>query len=367
MASIFPAAYRELIDAVPLPAVLVDRGGVVQMVNKAWREWSRRCDEPVEERIGRPVADLALTPEEEERLTELVAGVTRVEGTPAVQEIAPCLLWKRTERDSGKPIFAEVRAEALRDDEGKVRGGLLLWQDVTECRRLREVLQRTLRLEAVGRVTGNAAHEINNALSLVTGYAELALGNELDERLRNNLEAILNGGRQAGRVAEHLRFFSRRIRAGRKSLDINTLVSDLLALLRRSFERESVMLIEDLEPQVPEVEAWVGQIQLVVLSLVQNGLEAIVRSGEGGIVQVRTEGREGRLVLEVEDDGPGLSSAAQERVFDDFFTTKEGDEIAGLGLGLCRDIARAHGGELLLASIDEGTCVTLELPAKEGA
>ena len=360
MASIFPAAYRELIDAVPLPAILVDRGGVVQMVNRAWGEWSRRCDEPVEERIGRPVAELALRPEEEEWLAELVTDLARGERSPS-------LLCKRAERDSGRPIFAEVCAEALRDGEGRVHGGLLLWRDVTECCRLREVLQRTLRLEVVGRVTGNAAHEINNALSLVTGYAELALGKELGEGLSDNLEAILNGGRQAGRVAEHLRLFSRRIRAGRERLDVNALVSDLMALLRRSFERESVMLIEDLGLQMPEVEAQIGQIQLVVLSLVQNGLEAIVQSGEGGIVQVRTEARNGRLVLEVEDDGPGLSAEVQERVFDDFFTTKEGDEIAGLGLGLCRDIARAHGGELLLMSVDEGTCVTLELPAKEGA
>jgi len=348
--STFPAAYSELIEAFDFPAVLSDADGVIQSANSLFAEWDRRCGGDGEVPIGGSVSELGETTEEGESLRKLVADVC----TGA--EAAPLLV------RSGEMEVSEIRARAIRDAAGETRGVLLLWRDGGEMAQLRSALQHAVRLEAIGQVAGNVAHEINNALSLVTGYAELALGDEQSENAQRNLKTILDGGRRAGRVTEHLRFFARRLRGGREQIDPNDLVSDVAAVLRRSFERQGVMLLEDLHPQRLEIEVHVGQIQLVVLSLMQNGLEEMARAELEGIVQVRTAVQDDLLVIEVEDDGPELSPEELERAFDNSFTRKGEEGGTGLGLGLCRDIVRGHGGELSLAGDKEGLCATVELP-----
>jgi signal transduction histidine kinase len=351
--STFPAAYNELIEAFDVPVVLSAADGVVQSANSLFSEWDRRCGGDGEVPIGKSVSELGGTMEEGEALRKLVADAC------TAAEAAPLLV------RSGEAGVGEIRARVIRDASGETLGALLLWRDGDEVAQLRSALQHAVRLEAIGQVAGNVAHEINNALSLVTGYAELGLGDEQSENAQRNLRTILDGGRRAGRVAEHLRFFARRLRGGREQIDPNDLVGDVAAVLRRSFERQGVMLLEDLHPQRLEIEVHVGQIQLVVLSLVQNGLEAMVRAELEGIVQVRTAIRDDRLVLEVEDDGPGLSPEELEHAFDNSFTRKGREGGTGLGLGLCRDIIRSHGGELSLAGDEEGTCATVELPLGE--
>lgn len=351
--STFPAAYSELIEAFDSPIVLSDAGGVIQSANSAFAEWNRRCGGDGKVPIGESVSVLGGGMEEGEALRKMVAEVC------IGAEVAPLLV------GNTKAGTSEIRARAIRNASGKTRGVLLLWRDGDEVAQLRSALQHAVRLEAIGQVAGNVAHEINNALSLVTGYAELGLGSEQSESAQRNLRTILDGGRRAGRVAEHLRFFARRLRGGREQIDPNDLVSDVAAVLRRSFERQGVMLLEDLHPQRLEIEVHVGQIQLVVLSLMQNGLEAMARAGLEGIVQVRTAIRDDHLVMEVEDDGPGLSPEELEHAFDNSFSRKEGEGGTGLGLGLCRDIIRSHGGELSLAGDEEGICATVELPLGE--
>lgn len=351
--STFPAAYSELLESFDFPAVLSDADGVIQSANTVFSEWDRRCGGDGEVPIGESVSELGGTAGKGEGLQKMVADVC----TGA--QVAP-LSVGNVDLGAG-----EIRARAIRDASGEVRGVLLLWREGDETAQLRSALQHAVRLEAIGQIAGNVAHEINNALSLVTGYAELALGDEQSENAQRNLRTILDGGRRAGRVAEHLRFFARRLRGGRERIDPNDLVSNVAAVLRRSFERQGVMLLEDLHPQQLQIEVHVGQLQLVVLSLVQNGLEAMARAELEGIVQVRTAIREDRVVVEVEDDGPGLSPEELEHAFDNSFTRKGGEGGTGLGLGLCRDIVRSHGGELNLTGDAEGTCATVELPLGE--
>ena len=228
-----------------------------------------------------------------------------------------------------------------------------------------DAMLRTVRLEAIGQVAGNAAHEINNALSLVTGYAELVLTGDLEPEVRRNLESVLYGGRQAGRVAENLRWLARRLRAGWGKLDVNALVGDCAALLRRSCEQQDVMLLEDLQPELPQIEGHVGQVQLVILSMMQQSIGRLVGRGVRGIIQVRTGEENGCLVVAVEDDGPGLTEEEQGSMFTETAGQGAGEVFIGLGLGLCRRIASAHGGTLQSNSDEEGVCVTLELSIED--
>lgn len=230
-----------------------------------------------------------------------------------------------------------------------------------------DALLRTVRLEAIGQVTGNAAHEINNALSLVTGYAELVLAGELEPEIRRNLESVLYGGRQAVRVAENLRWFARRLRAGWGKFDVNALVGDCAALLRRSCEQQDVMLLEDLQPELPQGKGHVGQLQLVILSMMQQSVERLIRREVNGIIQVRTGEEGGHLVVQVEDDGPGLAEKEQKALLAETIDHGPEEGCIGLGLGLCRRIASAHGGTIRMSSDEEGVCMTLELPAGGGA
>ena len=133
-------------------------------------------------------------------------------------------------------------------------------------------------------------------------------------------------------------------------------------MVRRTLQNEQIEIAEDMEPNLPWVEAHAGQIQQIVLNLIQNSRDAIRQiDGVGGVV-LRTSIRQGWVTLQVEDNGPGIPEEIWSDIFEPFFTTKEGDQ--GSGLSVCAGIARDHDGRLLVEKSDRGACMTLELPLK---
>jgi signal transduction histidine kinase len=209
------------------------------------------------------------------------------------------------------------------------------------------------------------AHEINNPLTVVIGECDLLLEEGLEPMLRESVTAINKAALQVQTVSNRLLEFVRGHQVEKEWLNLNRLVDDALGLLRRMLRKEGVDLQEELSRNLPWTQAHAGQIQQVVLNLVQNSRDALRGYRLQGIIKVRTSQRQDRLVLEVEDNGPGIPDKIRERIFEPFFTTKEGGKGTGLGLSVCAGIAREHGGELRLDPRVLGTCMVLELPIRQ--
>jgi signal transduction histidine kinase len=171
---------------------------------------------------------------------------------------------------------------------------------------------------------------------------------------------------QARTVSSRLLGLARTQAAEREPVDLNGLVRDVLCLLRRQLGRQEIELVEELEAGLPAVLGHASQLQQVILNLVQNSQEAIRSSRRTGRIWVRTRGQGGQVVLEVEDDGPGVPAPIRDRVFEPFFTTKSGAQGTGLGLSVCQQVARSHGGQLRLAPRAWGACMVVELPGVDG-
>ena len=227
-------------------------------------------------------------------------------------------------------------------------------------------LRQVQRLQLVGQLTAEMAHEINNPLSVVAGECDLLLMDEqLEPHLLEGLSAINKASLQAQAVSKRLLDFVRGQKADMEWLNFNRLVQDALVLMRRSLKKENIELEEDLARNLPWIEAHAGQIQQVVINLIKNSQDALRGFRVQGLVRVRTCLREDRVVLEVEDNGPGIPEEIRGRIFDPFFTTKEDAKGTGLGLNVCAGIAKEHSGELRLEPRLLGTCMVMELPIRQ--
>jgi signal transduction histidine kinase len=226
-------------------------------------------------------------------------------------------------------------------------------------------LRQAQHLEGLGQLAKGVAHEINNPLTSVLGYSELLLRRELDPGVRQHLETIHQEGERARQVAERLLRFSQRQKAGLERASLNEMAREALGLVRRQCELQNIRLVAELAEDLPPVRVQPGQVQQLVLNLIQNSQEAILKSGKGALIRVRTSAPGAWVRLEVEDDGPGIPEQLRARIFEPFFTTKEVGEGrgSGLGLSLCHGIARAHGGRLWAEPRAEGALLVLELPA----
>ncbi len=227
-------------------------------------------------------------------------------------------------------------------------------------------LRRIQRLQVAGKLTAEIAHEINNPLSVVIGESSLLMDEKgLDPLVLEGVEAIYKAGLQARDISERLLNFVRGQKAQKEWINLNRLVQESVVLVRRTLQNERIEIVEELAPNLPWIEAHLGQLQQVALNLIQNSRDATRE--HGGRIVLRTLVRQGWVVFEVEDDGPGISDAIRAHIFEPFFTTKGDGEGTGLGLSVCMGIARDHSGRLMVADCKEGARVVLELPVQQPA
>ena len=343
--------YEEVFEVLPIPVVLIDGEGRIEQVNRAFVDFSRSSGlvGVGEDWSGGLLVD-CIGGEQGGPIKEIVEEVL-AEGSAGPVEVA-----------FGVPEqWMEIRAGMRKHGAG----ACILWRDVTMEKKQAAALQHMQKLEVFSQVGSGVAHDINNALSLVNGYAELVLGDDLSLDVRASIETVLNSGRRCGDIADRLLRYARWLRAGRRAEDLNAIVANAVDMMRRQFEKDKVVLTEDLGDHLPEVEVHAGQIQVILFNLLQNSREVLLRDGGDGIVQVRTYVRDPWVVLEVEDDGSGLATELRERIFEASFSAKEGGAGEGLALGICREIARAHGGQMRLCGEPPEVCMALELPPVE--
>ncbi|HIE51987.1 MAG TPA: response regulator [Armatimonadetes bacterium] len=279
------------------------------------------------------------------------------------------------------PRLLEVTLSLVRSGPSSLppaRGGkegevVLTLRDLTEERQRQEQIFRQSKLASIGELAAGVAHEINNPLQAVVGYADLALGREdLEEGLRNDLEQILQAGLRAAEIVQNLLNFARTQReVSKRPLSVREAVEQALRLVQSQLAKENVRVVAEYDENLPPVWGNLGQLEETVLNLVQNAKDAIVDAKKGGMITVRVQRRLGGLsgeeegvVLEVEDDGPGIPPEVQSHILNPFFTTKDPGKGTGLGLSIVHTIVREHGGQLTFHSQPgQGATFTVWLPA----
>ncbi len=265
-------------------------------------------------------------------------------------------------RRDGTTFPAEIAVVPFGDARGRTTHLLSVEHDVTVETQLREQLIHSERLSAVGQLVSGVAHELNNPLQSVVGFAELLLDKERREGARQDLEQIKCEAMRAARTVRNLLSFVRRAPAGRKRESVNEIVQAALALRSYELSTANVTIEEDYANDLPPV--WVNreEIQQVLLNLLLNAEQAMLNHRGRGTLRVRTSAADGHVHVEVADDGPGVPPDLTGRIFEPFFSTKEVGEGTGLGLSIALGIATSHGGSLELAPSESGARFVLRLP-----
>jgi PAS domain S-box-containing protein len=282
----------------------------------------------------------------------------------------------RLRRADGNTMWVEVTAHADRAPESTLRVEALM-RDVSERKKLedqaRDLYHQLLQAEklaALGQTISGVAHELNNPLATILTWAERLSQMTIDDSARRGVQAILSESERAARIVRNLLTFARKRHTTRAMVDLNQVVRETLAL--RSYEQRvtNISIIEALAAGLPQVFADPHQIQQVLLNLVINAEQAMLSANGRGTLIVRTwhDMERESVVLEVNDDGPGVPEEVQPKIFDPFFTTKEVGKGTGLGLTVAYAILQEHGGRITVKSRPgEGASFFVELPTRGGS
>jgi two-component system, NtrC family, sensor kinase len=229
------------------------------------------------------------------------------------------------------------------------------------------------KLSAIGQLVAGVAHELNNPLTSVIGYAqlledELAAPGEMRPvaDLAQDLRRIAQESERAARIVRNLLAFARRQAAERTPQDVADLFNRVIALRSYELRLNGVELVTDFQPGLPPVVADGSQLQQALLNLVLNAEQAMRgRALKRLHVGARYDEAGAAVELFIRDTGHGIEAASLSRIFDPFFTTRDVGEGTGLGLSICYGIVRDHGGQIAVEStVDTGTVFSLLLPAR---
>ena len=335
---------ESLIDGI----VLVDSTLQITSVNSAANGLLESAGlKDIDSLAGTPLAELAQAALKEQQQTEL-------EELPA------------SPTESGRRYLVAMAAPLAGSPEGSE--AVVILRDVTEERLMQERLLQSEKMVSVGQLVSGVAHELNNPLTGIMGFAQLLLARDLDEKTEGDVETIYREAERAAKIVQNLLSFARRKRTEKEPANLNSLLERVLELRTYDLQVKSIDLELQLDPKLPETMVDANQIQQVFLNLIINAEQAILAEKERGTLKVRTQREKGNIRVTFQDDGPGMEEGTLRRVFDPFFTTKEVGEGTGLGLTICYGIIDEHDGRIWAESQPgRGTTFIIELPIVQGA
>jgi signal transduction histidine kinase len=228
-------------------------------------------------------------------------------------------------------------------------------------RRMEEQLRHADRLATIGELASGVAHELNEPLGNILGFAQLARKcSGLPESAAQDLERIVQASLHAREVVKKLLIFSRQLPTRKSLISLNQVVGDGLYFLESRCHKEGIELERRLAPDLPDIVADPAQLNQVLVNLVVNSIQAMPR---GGRLTVATGFDREEVSLAVEDTGVGMDERVRRQIFLPFFTTKEVGQGTGLGLSVVHGIVTAHGGIIdVWSRPGEGSRFTVRLP-----
>jgi len=208
---------------------------------------------------------------------------------------------------------------------------------------LEEQIRHADRLATIGQLAAGVAHELNEPLGAILGFAELMAQGELGGEARSDVGKIVTACLHARDIVNKLRLFARQSPPRRGPVSLNEVIHDGLYFTEAQCARQGVAIVRDLDPDLPAIEADTGQMHQVLTNLTVNAMQAMP---EGGTLTIRTRRRECEVAMIVQDTGAGMSPETVRKIFVPFFTTKPADQGTGLGLSVVHGIVAAHGGAI---------------------
>jgi two-component system NtrC family sensor kinase len=219
-------------------------------------------------------------------------------------------------------------------------------------------------MAALGQLVSGVAHEVNNPLSGIVGFADLLLENpELPAFARENLGIILQEAERTRLIVQNMLRFAREMPPQRELVDVNSVLRQTIKLRSYGASHRNIEIVERLSGSAPIVVADPHQLEQVFLNILNNAFDAIEQSGRPGRIEVETLSTAEHAEIYFCDNGPGISNP--EKIFEPFFTTKPVGKGTGLGLSICYGIIQAHDGEVVCRDNEsgEGCTFVVRLPA----
>ncbi len=357
--------FRNIFEGSPIGIALVDvESQVMTQVNPALCEIVGR---PADRLVGHTVEEFTHPDDlddERRQLQELINGRRDNIG-----------IEKRLVRPDGSVCWVSATGGLLPEAADRHHVGIALVEDITRRREVEEQLRQSQKMEAVGQLAGGVAHDFNNQLGGIMGYAEMLASRLEDDRLRRWAENILVCTRRSSDLTRQLLAFARRGQYEHTAVDLHETVAEVSGILQHSIDRR-IAIEQHLEASPPYTMGDGGQVQNALLNLALNARDAMP---EGGTLTVRTSNAElddafckattweidpGNYVrIEVADTGCGIEPGDLKRIFEPFFTTKQPGSGTGMGLAAVYGTVRQHHGAIFVESRPgRGTTFTLYLP-----
>jgi signal transduction histidine kinase len=230
-------------------------------------------------------------------------------------------------------------------------------------KQLQQELYLSSRLAAIGELAAGVAHEINNPLTGILGFSQRLLRKSTDEGVRRDLERIHNEALRAAKVVDNLLTFARSREPKKEYTDINDILQKALELRAYELRTGNIEVITELAPDLPGAMVNFHQIEEVFVNIVLNAEQVMAEANRGGRLTIKTQQRQGCIMVSFADDGPGIADDDLDRLFDPFFTTRGATGGTGLGLSICHGIVAEHGGRIYAkSSPGKGATFFVELP-----
>ena len=260
----------------------------------------------------------------------------------------------------------EIHSQIIESGDRKLVIGIA--RDITDRKKMLYSLTIADRLTALGNMAGGFAHELNNPLTGVIGYAQLLLDRkDLSEDVRRDLTGIYEEAQRASEVIKNFMVFALKRPSQKKLCDINSLIQDVLKLRQYEQKNTNIKVKTNFDPELPLVMVGPVRMHQVCLNIIINAEYFMFQAHKKGTLTITTESKGDVIRASFADDGPGIPPEKLGQIFNPFFTTKEVGQGIGLGLSICHSIVTEHGGNIYVESEPgKGATFIVELPITKG-
>jgi PAS domain S-box-containing protein len=268
----------------------------------------------------------------------------------------------------GRRITIDLSRTLVRDAQGNPLGSVSIIRDITEQVELNQRIYSTEKLASIGTLAAGVAHEINNPLAIILGFADLLLERlPPGSREHEDVKLIELNANHARKVVQDILGFARVTEGLGDTVDLVAAIETVLTVSSSTLTTRKVSVVRHLAENLPRVRGDPRELQQVVLNLISNAIAAMEG---GGAITIRAWQDEEGVHFSVEDTGVGIPERVKPRIFDPFFTTKKAGEGTGLGLSLCYGIVKKYGGKISFRSVareeggdrPSGTTFTVNMP-----
>jgi PAS domain S-box-containing protein len=324
--------------------LVADTAGLISYANRRWHEagFEQR------ELLGRPLLELA-APGYVRPLADALQATLR---GGQVDNLELQIM-----RGNGHAGQFSVNLSPMRDEQGNINSIVVVMTDITDSAELRDKLVHAEKMAAVGQLVSGVAHEVNNPLTAILGFADLLLENpDLPPTAVKDLRVILQEAQRTKQIVQNLLSFARQMPPQRNAVQLNLILRRTIQLRSYDFNSHGVEIVEHLDEGLPDVIGDAHQLQQVFLNILNNAYDAVHEVGRPARIEIMTTKSGDAVEVSFRDNGYGISHP--DKIFDPFFTTKEVGKGTGLGLSICYGIVKEHGGEILCHNNTDGEGAT---------